>query len=130
MLRGNYLELCHEGHQGITKCHRRAQPQLLPTNLPGAKESDVPTTSKEFEYDRSDPQQGGPANSVETSQEEVLHTLDSDTSFSEEVGARTTDPERVVETMSKLLSSLGAEGRLGIKSLMIMYIIGLFFTMF
>jgi len=27
-LRGNYLELCLEGHQGITKCRRRAQRQF------------------------------------------------------------------------------------------------------
>ncbi|KAF6027929.1 hypothetical protein EB796_013747 [Bugula neritina] len=86
-------------------------PGLLPTNLPEAKESDVPTTSKEFEYDRSDPQRDDPANSVETSQEEVLHTLDSDTSFSEEAGARTTDPEEVVETDDEQASLVTRSGR-------------------
>ncbi|KAF6026017.1 hypothetical protein EB796_015676 [Bugula neritina] len=84
---------------------------LLPTNLPEAKKSDVPTTSKEFEYGESDPQRDDPANSDETSQEEVLHTLDSDASFSEEVGTRTTDPEEVVETDDEQASIVTRSGR-------------------
>jgi len=48
--------------------------RLLPTNLFEAKESDTSTTSKELEYDESDPQLDGPADSVETSLEEVSHT--------------------------------------------------------
>jgi len=41
--------------------------RLFPTNLPEVKESDTSTTSKELEYDESDPQLGGPVDSVETS---------------------------------------------------------------
>jgi len=84
---------------------------LLPTNLPGVKESEPPTTSEEFGYDRSDPQRGGPADSVETSLEEVSHTLDDDTSFSEEVRARTADPEQVVETDEEQAAVITRSGR-------------------
>jgi len=94
---------------GFSEIRRnRKHLRLLPTILPEAKESDIPTTSKEFEYDRSDPQRGGPADSVETSQEEVPHTLDGDASFSEEVGARTT---KVVETDEKQAAVITKSGR-------------------
>jgi len=58
---------------------------------------DTSATSRELEYNESDSQLGGPANPVKTSLEEVSHMLDDDTSFSEEVGARTADPEKVVQ---------------------------------
>jgi len=41
---------------GFSEIRRnRKHLRLLPTILHEAKESDIPTTSKEFEYDRSDP---------------------------------------------------------------------------
>jgi len=84
---------------------------LLPTNLPEASEHDTPATSMELEYDEPDSQLGGRVNLVGTSLEEESHMLDDDTSFSEEIGVRTADSEKLVQADREQAAVAARSGR-------------------